>query len=87
LFYCRSLSNRDGANFQVLKVACDFFYINLSSSIDEAAGVVKIAGIIDEMSPTDKISGSIKMYTNDSDRPVIHVAVYGVIQKEENFAQ
>jgi hypothetical protein len=75
----------DGTDFNVLKVSCDLPFIHLSSSNDEKDNLVKISGTIDNISPAGRCSGSIDIYTDDTDQNVIHIPVYGIIQKQETI--
>jgi len=76
-----TVSSNDGKKFHVLKITCDLPFIQLQSSFDKKNNVVKISGTIDKVSPAGRLSGRIDIYTDDPDQRVIHVPVYGVIQK------
>jgi hypothetical protein len=76
-----TVSSHDGKRFHVLKITCDLPFIHLQSSVDKKNKVVKISGMIDRVSPAGRLSGRIDIYTDDPDQRVIHVPVYGVIER------
>ncbi|RLC24182.1 MAG: hypothetical protein DRH21_05900 [Deltaproteobacteria bacterium] len=76
-----TVSSSDGKKFHVLKANCDLPFIHLQSSVDKKNNIVKISGTIDKVSPAGRLSGHIDIYTDDLDQSVIHVPVYGVIEK------
>ena len=76
-----TVSSSNRKRFHVLKITCDLPFIHLQSSVDKKNNVVKISGTIDKVSPAGRLSGRIDIYTDDPDQRVIHVPVYGVIEK------
>ena len=76
-----TVSSSDGKKFHVIKATCNLPFIHLQSTVDKKNNVVKISGTIDKVSPAGTISGFIDIYTDDPDQSVIHVPVYGVIEK------
>ena len=76
-----TVSSSDGKRFHVLKITCDLPFIHLQSSVDKKNNVVKISGTIDKVSPAGRLSGRIDIYTDEPDQSVVHMPVYGVIQK------
>ncbi len=84
ILHAITVSSSDGTDFNVLKVVCDLPFINIRTSDDEKDNLVRISGTIDDLSPAGRCSGRIDIYTDDTDQNVIHIPIYGVIQKQKS---
>jgi len=77
------VSSHDGEPFRITKTTCNLPFVHLTSTVDEKSMVVKVSGTVDEVSPAGRVAGRIDIYTDDPDQQVIHVPVYGAIQKTD----
>ncbi len=69
------------SEFSVQKVKCDLPFVSLRVRTIKKRKDYEIALTFSRLSPAGNFSGTIDIYTDDPDQGVIHVPVYGVLQK------
>ena len=69
------------SGFSVQKVKCDLPFVSLRVRTIKRRKDYEIALTFSRLSPAGGFSGAIDIYTDDPDQGLIHVPVYGVLQR------
>lgn len=67
--------------FQIIKVACDLPFVEVSLSSIDKEKKYEVSARLSGSSPSGPFTGQIDIFTDHPDEKILHIPVYGTIQK------